>query len=57
MTIAFEFGFGHFVAGHSWGRLLADYNLLTGHVWVLFLLWVLVVPIVVYTQSQGRFGG
>lgn len=43
MTVAFEFGFGHFVAGHSWQRLLADYNLLAGRVWLLFLVWILVV--------------
>ena len=46
MTIAFEFGFGRFVAGHSWQRLLADYNLLAGRVWSLFLVWILVaVPL------------
>jgi hypothetical protein len=48
MTIAFEFGFGHYVAGHSWQTLLADYNLLEGRVWLLFLLWVAVVPFVIY---------
>ncbi len=37
-TIAFEFGFGRLVMGHSWARLLADYNLLAGRVWVLVLL-------------------
>lgn len=51
MTILFEFGFGHFVVGHTWSRLFSDYNLLTGHVWVLFLLWVLVVPYVVYKYA------
>lgn len=46
MTVAFEFGFGHFVAGHSWQRLFADYNLLAGRVWSLFLVWILVaVPL------------
>lgn len=47
MTIVFEFGFGHFIAGHSWTRLLADYNLMAGRIWVLFLLWVLMMPSVV----------
>jgi len=37
-TVAFEFGFGHYVMGHSWQRLLADYNLLAGRLWVLVLL-------------------
>jgi hypothetical protein len=44
MTIAFEFGFGHYVAGHSWSRLLADYNVLEGRVWSLFLIWIAVLP-------------
>ena len=32
LTIAFEFLFGHFVAGHSWERLLQNYNLLKGRI-------------------------
>ena len=48
LTVAFEFGFGHFVAGHSWDRLFADYNLLQGRVWSLFLIWVLILPVVIY---------
>jgi hypothetical protein len=52
LTIVFEFGFGHFVAGHSWARLLADYNLLNGRVWLLFLIWVAVMPLVFYTWAQ-----
>jgi hypothetical protein len=43
-TVVFEFGFGHFVAGHPWSRLFADYDLLSGRVWSLFLLWILVMP-------------
>jgi len=45
MTVAFEFGFGHYVAGHSWEHLLGDYNLLQGRVWSLFLIWIVVLPI------------
>ena len=48
MTIAFEFGFGHYVAGHSWSRLLADYNILEGRVWSLFLAWIGVMPWVIW---------
>jgi len=44
MTIAFEFVFGHYVAGHSWERLLRAYNLLAGRVWLLVLVWVAVAP-------------
>ena len=28
LTFLFEFGFGHYVIGHSWSRLFADYNIL-----------------------------
>jgi hypothetical protein len=48
LTVAFEFGFGHFVAGHSWSRLCQDYNLLAGRLWVLILLWLLVAPSLFY---------
>ena len=44
MTIAFEFGFGHYLDGQSWQKLFLDYNLFKGHVWGLFLLVVLVSP-------------
>ena len=49
MTVLFEFGFGRYVAGHSWQRLFADYNLLRGRVWPLFLVWILVLPVVVFS--------
>jgi hypothetical protein len=53
MTIAFEFGFGHYVAGHSWSRLFADYNLADGRVWSLFLLWIAVLPYLVWRTGSG----
>ena len=43
-TIAFEFGFGHFVMGHSWGKLLHDYNVFAGRIWILVLLTTLLGP-------------
>ena len=52
MTVAFEFGFGHYVAGHSWDRLLADYNILDGRVWSLFLVWVAVAPVVIFRFAR-----
>lgn len=48
MTIAFEFGFGHYLAGHSWDHLLADYNIVNGRVWALFLVWVAILPYLIY---------
>lgn len=47
-TILFEFGFGGFVMGHSIEKLLADYNLLEGKTWSLFLICVLTAPPIVY---------
>jgi hypothetical protein len=44
LTAGFEFLFGRYVAGHSWRRLLHDYNLAQGRVWLLFLLWITVMP-------------
>jgi hypothetical protein len=48
LTVAFEFGFGHWVARHTWEELLADYNILKGRLWPLFLLWMLLLPGLVY---------
>jgi hypothetical protein len=39
-AIAFEFGFGHYVDGLSWTRLLSDYDLSKGR--LLLLLWMVV---------------
>lgn len=44
LTIAFEFLFGHWVAGHSWARLLQDYELHRGRLWIGVLLVTLSAP-------------
>jgi hypothetical protein len=44
LTVLFEFGFGHYVVGHSWSRLFADYNILKGRVWSLVLLATFIAP-------------
>jgi hypothetical protein len=48
LTVAFEFCFGRFVARLSWTKLLADYNLLAGRVWPVFLVWIFILPSLVY---------
>lgn len=48
LTIAFEFLFGHYVAGHSWSRLLSDYNILAGRLWLLVLVWLVIAPLLFY---------
>lgn len=35
MTVAFEFGFGHWVDGESWSALLENYDVTAGRVWIL----------------------
>jgi hypothetical protein len=44
MTLAFEFGFGHYVDGLSWEKLVADYDLTAGNLWVLVPLTVALAP-------------
>ncbi len=50
-TILFEFTFGHYVAGHSWSHLLNDYNIFQGRIWSLFLMWVLLMPVIMYRYT------
>ena len=47
LTILFEFGFGHYIVGHSWDRLFADYNILKGRVWSLVLLTTFIAPLLI----------
>ncbi|WP_374340893.1 hypothetical protein [Azonexus sp.] len=44
LTVAFEFLFFHFVAGHSWLALLDNYNIGAGRIWVFVVLWVAIAP-------------
>ncbi len=44
MTIAFEFLFMHYMRGISWEKLLADYNIFAGRLWILVLGATLVSP-------------
>ena len=46
ITIIFEFVFGHYVMGHSWQKLFADYNLLNGRLWVLVLINNIAAPLI-----------
>ena len=48
LTILFEFGFGHYIMGNPWEKLLHDYNLLEGRIWSLFLLWITIAPYIFY---------
>ena len=48
MTLAFEFGFGHWVAGQSWRQLREAYHLHKGQLWPLIPLWVWIGPVVCF---------
>jgi len=48
LTIAFEFTFGHYIAGHSWAMLFHDYNILKGRLWSLVLIAIASAPCVFY---------
>jgi hypothetical protein len=52
LTVAFEFLFFHYVGGHSWEVLLANYDMSAGRLWPLILLWVAVAPYVFYRYSR-----
>jgi hypothetical protein len=54
LTVAFEFLFGHYVAGHPWSRLLGDYNILKGRVWALVLLAVFLAPLIAGNLARRR---
>ena len=44
LTVAFEFLAGHYVFGNPWSRLLEDYNVFRGRIWVLVLVTTAVAP-------------
>lgn len=48
LTVAFEFGAGHYLFGNPWPKLLADYNLAAGRIWVLVLLADLAAPVAAF---------
>lgn len=52
LTIGFEFGFGHYVMGHSWDKLLADYDLLKGRIWVLVPLTTFIAPLLMGSMQK-----
>lgn len=56
LTIAFEFLFGHYVMGHPWERLLHDYNLATGRLWVVVLVWITAAPALGYCARRSGDG-
>jgi hypothetical protein len=56
MTVAFEFGFGHYVDSKSWAELVADYDLTQGRVWGLCLVAIAAAPAVTRAVRMCRLG-
>lgn len=46
ITVIFEFVFGHYIIGHSWQKLFADYDLFNGRLWVFVLINNLAAPLI-----------
>lgn len=46
LTLAFEFLFGHYVDGKSWGELVENYALWRGNLWPVVLLSVVLAPFI-----------
>lgn len=53
-TGAFEFVFGHVVMGNPWSRLLADYNVLAGRLWLVVLAVIAISPLAVKRLAMAR---
>lgn len=45
LTVLFEFVAGHYLFGNPWERLLADYRIWRGRLWVLVLITEVVAPL------------
>jgi hypothetical protein len=54
MTAGFEFLFGHYVGGLTWNRLLNDYNIFEGRLWILVLIWITIAPWIMWRWKETR---
>jgi hypothetical protein len=56
MTATFEFLAGHYLFGHPWSRIVADYNIAAGRVWPLVLVATFAAPLL-SARSRRLFPG
>ena len=56
LTLAFEFLGGHYLFGNPWHRLLADYNVFRGRIWLLVLVTTAVAPVLM-AHARGLVRG
>ena len=55
LTLSFEFVAGYYLFGNTWEKLLANYNLRRGRLWILILISVLTAPwIISQLINQAR---
>ncbi len=52
LTVAFEFVFGHYVDKKSWAELVRNYDITSGNLWLLVLVWIGVGPAAVRTLRR-----
>jgi hypothetical protein len=52
--VAFESLFFHYVVGHPWSELLANYDIVHGRLWPVVLLWIAVAPYVFFRLFTKR---
>ncbi|MBN2719690.1 MAG: hypothetical protein JXR72_01165 [Proteobacteria bacterium] len=57
LTLAFEFLAGHYLFGHPWEKLLADYDIARGRVWPLVLVTTLLAPWITAVMRGMKGGG
>jgi len=53
LTVAFEFFMGIALRKRPWAEVIAAYDLRSGHVWVLLLLWITVAPWLFYSFQKS----
>ena len=51
-TVTFEFSFGRYITRQSWRKLLYDYNIFAGRLWLLMLIWITVAPLLFYNIAS-----
>jgi hypothetical protein len=52
LTLGFEFIAGHYLFGNPWERLLEDYNVLAGRIWLLVLVVTALAPMLAARLRQ-----
>ena len=47
LTLSFEFIAGHYLFGNSWKKLLEDYNVFKGRLWIFVLISLFIAPFLI----------